>query len=118
MSPRHLFEDEQIITQSDKNIITLTNRRIRYADSQGSKAHFVSILLEKISCIEVNYQSKPFYLLFGLLFALAGFFTTANFDRGEPLFLGGVIAVIFIILFFLSRKHFLVISSDGGSGRG
>lgn len=92
-----LLENENIITESANKQVMLTSYRIRFRDSISKKSNFTSIMLDKISSIGVTYQSNVWLLIIGILTI--------------PIFVG----VILIILFFISRKHVVSISSDGGS---
>ena len=89
---------------------TLTNYRI--TDESG-KFYKISIFLEKISSIEAIYKDKPFLILLGILLIPFGLVVIReDFD------VFGILAIIIgiglIIYYFLSRKHIVIISSDGG----
>ncbi len=62
MEHTELLENEQIITESTNNVVTLTTHRVRYNSSSTGQAHIVSIMLEKVSSIEVHYKSFYFLL--------------------------------------------------------
>lgn len=113
MEKKDLFNGEEIITQSDSNIVTLTNLRIRYSDSELSKAHIISILLEKISSIEIHYSSQILYLIIGVIAAGFGGFAMMNGteDYGALIV---IVGLILIALYFSSKRHLITISSDGG----
>jgi len=108
-----LFEGEEIITQSDSNIVTLTNLRVRYTDSEYSRAHIVSILLEKISSIELHYSSKTYYLIAGVVAAGFGVVSMLK-NLNDYGILIAIVGLILIGLYFSSRKYLITISSDGG----
>ena len=114
MEEKHLLENERVITQSDGNIVTLTNLRLRYTDSEWGKAHIISIMLEKISSIEIRYKSKKIFFILAIIVALAGVVAGINGDE-EFVALGVGAGVVFLIAYFLSRKHYLTIASDGGA---
>lgn len=113
MDNKYLLDNEKVITQSDGNVITLTNLRLRYSDSQWGKAHIVSLLLESISSIEIHFRSKTILVILAVLAIIGGLVAGAN---GEEEFIGAGFgtAVVLIILYLFSRKHYLTISSDGG----
>lgn len=113
MEKRDLFEGEEIITQSDSNIVTLTNLRVRYTDSEFSRAHIISILLEKISSIEIHYSSQIYYLIVGIIATGFGVVTMMN-ETNEYGVLIAIVGLILIGLYFSSRKYLITISSDGG----
>ena len=106
-----LLEDE-VKLDSLKDSVVLTNYRIM---QEIGKSYKISIFLEKISSVVVSYKSKPLFLIFGIFFLLAGYVvnTQLYYYKGEGI-LSLIVGVIFILLFFFSRKHVLSISPDGG----
>lgn len=114
MEQKYLFERERLISQSDNNEITLTSHRIRYNSSSTGRGHVISIALEKISSIEIHYKSWILVLLLGILFVGAGIIIGAN-NNGEAMILVLILGGVCILLYFLTRKHVVTISSDGGA---
>ncbi|MBQ21661.1 MAG: hypothetical protein CMD31_12975 [Flavobacteriales bacterium] len=114
MDNKYILEGESIITQSNDKTVTVTNKRVRYQASSSGKAHIVSIMLEKISSIEIHYKSKVFILIIGILLAAAGLFMGAN-NVGSAMILGLVLGGLFILIYLLTRKHVVSIASDGGA---
>jgi hypothetical protein len=113
MENKELFEGEEILTQSDGNIITLTNLRIRYNDTEYSRAHIISIFLDKISSVEIHYSSQYYFLVFGVLIAIGGLVFGLD---GNPMEYSGIailVGLILIALYFSSRKYYFTIYSDG-----
>ncbi len=113
MDNKYLFNNEHVITHSDGNVLTLTNLRLRYSVSQWGKAQYVSLLLEKISSIEMHYRSKIIFLILGILAIPGGLIAGVNGDE-EFIGIGIGAGLVLIILYLFSRKHYLTISSDGG----
>ena len=113
MKEDYLLENEEK-THLGKNTY-ITNYRVWHQDNFGGKMHFVSILLKNISSIEVHYQNKKLLLLLGIVFIIAGLM--CGFGVGELglSLIGTIPGIIFIVLYFLSRKHVITISSNGGS---
>jgi len=107
---QHFFEDEQEITRSDNDIVILTSHRIRFDDSK----HVISIMLEKVSSIEVHYRSWLICLLVGILAAAAGLGIGAD-NNGQAMIVGLVLGAVLILAYFLTRKHVISIASDGGT---
>lgn len=114
MEKKDLLEGEEIITQSDNNIVTLTNWRIRYTDSEYTRAHIVSILLEKISSIEIHYSSQILYLIVGVLAAGFGVVILLSESSELGIFIA-IVGLILIALYFSSKRYLITISSDGGA---
>ena len=93
--------------------VRLSNYRIT---QEFGSSYKISIFLEKISSVVVLYKSKPLLLLLGLILIAAGFYFLDQSDDIEQI-MGGVslgVGVILIIAFFVTRKHVLTISPDGG----
>ena len=114
MDKKYLFENEKIISQSDGNIITLTNLRIRYSLTGVSQEHIISIFLDKISSIESRYSSKYVFLYLSIF----GFITSAYFLLNETSDVGMLFAIVSIgllYMYFKSRKHFITITTDGSN---
>jgi len=107
-----LLENEEKLDSLTKSDL-LTNYRIM---KESGNSYKISIFLEKISSIVVYYETKPLYLLLGIVSIIAGLIM---FGVGEELFqrislFTFVIGVIFIINYFLTKKHVITISPDGG----
>jgi SNF family Na+-dependent transporter len=109
-----LMNNEHVIIKTQYDVITLTNLRLRYMENQYEKAKIVSILLEKISSIEVHYKSKITFLFVAVLIVIAGLGAGIG-EEFELLLAGLVIGAILLILYFISRRHFITISSEGGA---
>lgn len=114
MEANQFFEGEQLITQSDDKTLTLTNQRLRYNSSNYSNAHIVSIMLNNISSIEIHYKSSVLMLIIGVLLVIGGVIMGAS-DQGEAFVAGVGLGCLFVLFYFLTRKHVITISSDGGS---
>jgi len=113
MDDKYLLDGEQVIMQLNGDVITLTNLRLRYTNSQWGKTHIVSLLLEKISSIEIHYRSKIIFVILAIFAIAGGLIAGANGDE-EFIGVGIGAGVVLIILYLISRKHFLTISSVGG----
>jgi hypothetical protein len=114
MQKEHLFPSEELITQSDDKIITLTTRRIPYKTKSWGRAHLISMNLEKISSVEVRYKSWVIILLIGVLLCIAGLYFGAN-NAGDLMMAGVGLGFLCVVLYFVTRKHVITISSDGGA---
>ncbi|MCB0284699.1 MAG: hypothetical protein KDF60_19105 [Calditrichaeota bacterium] len=90
------LENEKLILQSDNRQIMLTNFRLRYHKNTSRNSDFNSIMLDKISSVELTYESKLWMLIIGIITI--------------PI----VIGVIMIIVFFITKKHVVYITPDGG----
>jgi len=103
-----LLANEKTILTSNNNRVVLTDHRIIINDERLGQAYGITIFLEDISSIENSYKSKLIYLI------LAGiiFIGTMYLRMGSYGLLGGL---LFLFLWFVTRKHMIVISSNGGS---
>jgi hypothetical protein len=93
----------------------LTNLRITQECKAFLGASYKnSIFLENISSIEVRLKIKIFYLILGIVFLIAPIIErkTTGFAGGSGSFL--IVGAIFIIIFFFTRKHVILITPDGG----
>ena len=105
-----LFENEELITESEDGQILLTTKRIRHF---SGSVNLTSIMLEKVSSTEVNYSHYPVLLLLGFLCLL--YSVTQQGEEQRWAIIALVTGAILIITYFLTRKHVVIISSDGGA---
>jgi hypothetical protein len=91
------LENENLILESENRQLMLTTHRLRYHESASSNSNFTSIMLDKISSIELTYQTNIWLLIIGIITIPA------------------VIGIILIILFFTTKKHIVSVSPDGGN---
>jgi len=104
----NLLENEnEIISLNGKRII-LTNYRIIQNDQLAGKSYSISIFLENISSIENQYKSSPVYLIIAGVAFIGGI-------GYESLMVGVIAGLIFVALWWFSRKHLITIKSNGGS---
>lgn len=91
------IKNEELITESDNKQIRLTTHRLRYHETPKKNSNFTSIMLDKISSIELTYYKSSIWLL------IIGILTI-------PI----VVGIILIIMFFTSKRHVVSITPDGG----
>lgn len=106
-----LNEEKRILSSSD-NTVVLTNYRI-YMRNQGvGHASMISIFLEKISSVETAYKGQTFLLILAGISVIGGSILAAELNGSAlPAIL---IGALFVLFWWLTRKHTIVISSDGG----
>lgn len=114
MDTNYLLKNEAEIVSSSNKQVTLTTHRIIYDDKQFGKSKYTSIMLEKISSVEVHYRSWPLILILGILAIAAGLVFAGQEEEQASLLAGGI-GLFFCILYLLSRKHFITITSDGNT---
>ncbi len=72
------------------------------------------MLLEKVASVEINYKSNYLYWVVGVISILIGLYFLSTNDT-TPFLVMVVFGIIFIAVYFNTRKHFVTISSDGSS---
>ena len=93
--------------------VQLTNWRILQEYSSVGGSYKNSIFLEKISSVEVHYKSKPLYLILGVIVFIYGIWAFHEEDGLSVLCL--FISASLVVAYFLTRKHVVSITPDGGS---
>lgn len=110
-----LLPKEEKILMSNEDKLILTDHRIYMIDSILGQSFLISMFLENISSLEVKYRSRVLYLLLSLIGIIAGLIVWIM-QEGIELALGLIaFGILFLILWWFSRTHIIVISSDGGS---
>lgn len=116
MRPDQLISGESILQYSDNGLITLTTHRIRCQNKIWGESNFISIMLEKISSVQVIGNSYPMLLVVGILVGLVGLYLASNQQNSSG---GGMIAILlavgFIIAYFVTKRNICIIASDGGN---
>lgn len=113
MNSNFLLKEEQVISRFGGNVITLTNFRLRYSYTQLGKTHIVSLLLEKISSIELRYLNHTIFIILAIC-SIVGELVAWAIGIIEFFGFGVLVGVFFIAAYFFARSYYLIISSDGG----
>jgi len=114
MKETELLDSEKVITTSSDKQITLTNHRLRKVVGSSGNGTFTSILLRNVSSIYMVSTRKNIYFILGIL-ALGGASLLA-FQNEEEIAIGsGILGVLFIIFFILSKSHSISVASSGGA---
>lgn len=116
METHELLDGEEIISQSNDNLITLTNYRLRYTDSSWGRSIIVSIMLEKISSVHVKYESKPSFIWAALIAFIGTSYLLLKTDHTDFAMLSGGVGVLCCIAYFVSQQHMLVILAQSPYG--
>jgi len=110
-----LLPTEEKILVSNEDKLILTDHRIYMKDSILGQSFQITIFLEDISSLEVKYRSRILYLIFFILGIISGI-TVGIMQEGIELTAGLIgLGILSLILWWYSRTHLIVISSDGGS---
>jgi hypothetical protein len=109
-----LLPDEELLVTSNQDRIILTSQRIHLTDKEWGRSYQITLFLENISSIENVYKSNPVLLAIGALGLVVGIATINREYQAELAFGGFTAAVIFLLLWLNSRRHVVMISSNGG----
>lgn len=111
-----LLAEEKIQFESDDKSIILTNLRVRQTSKKTGTLRIKSIILSKITSIEYVFKSKPILIGIFLVFLFGAVFFGAASNGSNQEMLGGsvisgLISLICILFYFLTRKKGLEIAS-------
>ncbi len=114
MNQEAFIEGEELITISKGGLVTLTTHRIRLERSYSGQSYIISMLLRKISSIEVDSKSIPLLWIMGAITGLVSIYgiVQEEMELFIPLI---VLALLFFIGYYKSRKHLISIRSDGAN---
>jgi|APTNR8051073442_1049403.scaffolds.fasta_scaffold02011_13 hypothetical protein len=104
-----LLPGEQVVMSSEKNILMLTTKRVRFDSEQVGSSSFVSITLDSVASCGVVTRSYPILLVLAAL-AFIGGLTRAS---DSPMALIGAAAIL-VIIYFATRRAIISIASNGG----
>lgn len=108
-----IIPNEDIIQSSNDNKVVLTTQRVYMTDTVWGNSYNISIFLEDISSIESKYTSRVILIALAMLVLILGYVAS---DRGSGVLVGSlIIAAAFVLAWFMSKKHVISISSDGGA---
>ena len=112
----NLFQGEQILTTTEDNIVVLTTHRIRSNNSYGWGQHnTTSIMLEKVSSIQLTYTSYPVLFILAGLFLLVSYIMSSQRVANCETLIPVIIAIVCVGAYFSTRKHVCIVASDGGA---
>jgi hypothetical protein len=114
MREEQLITGESFLLHSDNGLITLTTHRIRYHNKVWGASNLISIMLEKISTVQVLYISYPGLWVGGLLVILLGAVFSVGDGNVGVIAIAVIIGLVLIAAYFGTRRHICVIASDGG----
>lgn len=108
---------EVVVMVSDGDVLTLTNKRVRYNLVARGRSKLVSMTLDAVSSCSIMSVSRPGLLILGALMLLAGLMAPILGGRGDARSVAVVLftaGVGFLVGYLLLRFKALKISSDGG----
>ncbi len=108
----NLFPGEKIITTSNANVVTLTTHRVCYEEKSGSRLNYQHIMLEHISSTEVAGTNYVWMLVVAIIFLLWTVFNAGSEYKQDETIMTGAATIIFVILYFYTKRYFISISSS------
>jgi len=91
------IDNEKMVLESSNRRLRLTTHRLRYYETKKSNSDFTSIMIDKISSIELLYYKSNIWLL------IIGIVTI-------PV----VVGIVLIIIYYMSKRHVVSVTPDGG----
>ena len=108
------MQNETVLLETEGKRLILTTHRVRYQTEAMGSAEIKSIMLEELaSCAMVRSSNIILLILAGICLAL-GVLVAASGPRNEGALLVGVLlALVFVIAYFASRRQVLALASAG-----
>lgn len=106
----NLMPGEKILLESDGKGLVLTTHKVRYEYEGVGFGEIRSIMLEELASCAMTRSSNPIFLIVAAICFIAGV------AIGRASIVGGVIlALIFLVIFFATRKQALLLASAGAT---
>ncbi|MFA6245612.1 MAG: hypothetical protein WC615_01645 [Mucilaginibacter sp.] len=116
MNKEQLLPEESVLSFTENGMVTLTTHRVRYNNKIWGQSNFISIMLEKISSVQVLSISYPLLWILGALTGAGGLALATTRNGGAPeVVISLFIAFFLIVGYFISRRQVCTITSDGGA---
>jgi hypothetical protein len=108
------MRNETVLFESEGKSLILTTHRVRYQFEALGNAEIRSIMLEELaSCAMVRSSNIIFLVLAGLCLLLGAGVASAGRETGGAFIVGFILAVVFVIAYFASRRQVLALASAG-----
>jgi hypothetical protein len=109
-----LLHGEELFTENGFSSVMLTNKRI-IASNKNSKHNFQckSIVLQNITSCRIVATDNIWYLVFGLLIAVASLFYLFFIEYSQPPagVMGTIAGAFFVVGYFFTRKKVVSVAS-------
>lgn len=102
-----LLEGEKKILESDTGQFVLTSHRAKFFAQKWGRAVQTTILLEDLDSCDIEYRSKPIFIILGIIIFLVSLMSRDSQYRT----IGIVLGIVFAAIFFFSRKSIIVLKS-------
>lgn len=108
-----LMPGEKILFRFSNEVLTVTTHRVRKSTKYSGGAVLISIMLEDLVASSITAESSPGLLVIAAILALFGVFFTAGLPGNPPApaLLGVVFGAVFLLVYFTSKKQYLVLAS-------
>lgn len=107
----NLLAGERVIITSDNELLTLTNKRVRFAEKAAGRSSLVSITIDSVASCGLVTRSYPFLIAAGVIAFAVGIFIQEENVRIIMCLSGLVLAISYLA----TRSAVLQISSNGNS---
>ena len=104
-----LLPGEQIVLSSDNDILTLTNKRVRYDSIIWGKSNLIGITLSSVASCGLITRSFPLLLALAVVAILAGVS-----QRGDNMWGLFFVAAVLAVAYFVTRRAVISVASNGG----
>lgn len=105
------MDQENSILKSDSGQFLLTDRKVRFTIKNWGRLNVKSIMLNKISSVEISFKSSYLLLVIAVLSVVLGYFS--GNENGNTF--GIIFGFLFVIFYFMTLKRVMVISSPSTS---
>jgi hypothetical protein len=105
-----LLTGEKVLMTSDKEVLTLTNYRVRFDQAARGASNYITICLDSVASCGLVTKSRPLLLVLAAIIVIGG---VAQNDSGLKV-MSILAAIILVGAFFVTRKAVIAISSNGG----
>jgi len=112
-----LLQGESIVLESDKKILTLTNKRVRYYSKSIGRECLTSIMLEHVSGCYLVRGGQRLFLFLSLICLVSIIIASTALSEHHLLYIFILATVLFAGYYFQSIKKYLVIASSGSKIR-
>jgi len=110
----NLMPNESVLLESEGKSLILTTHRVRYQVETFGNAAIRSIMLEELASCALVRSSNMLFLVLAAICVVLGLLVAAG-GRGMEgaLVIGFILAVVFVITYFASRRQVLALASAG-----
>lgn len=109
----NLFPEEEYLVRSNNERLVLTTHRIQLTSKDWGASYRNILFLEDISSIEIRYTSLVIALFIGIFLIVGGLMWTGQ-SSISPLNGVTICGAFAILVYWLSRRHVVSISPNGG----